>query len=410
VRHPWGIVDYHLYLAGIETGRNNTLRSNSMMVFDGDECRPFFFEDFFDDSTDNPCVFGKPKILFCILPIANEGAVFKGRQYILGFDTIERTLFARHFHWSPKTMGDVRADWEEGVTVYSFTIPSLATILRRSFSESDGRLNMGLLSCSPLCETFEGVCDDPGMEIVLAVEFCQWVVDCAEGIFAMDEIAVAKLSYELTYYMDQCRLVLQRASYRAWFAVRDGLSMEAYSHKHSYNQYINDLYTYGKSTDDGSLRNREWQPPSVDTCNEIRENHRNKSREETEKKLEDLFTLPNTDTPPESPGKIFARMLSKTDKSQAAVLLYPPGAPGTPSPPLQYRSVPQRPLSPCSPGIVTPVREDFEDFEATEYHKVPLSLLLIRTMDLIQAHPELDKIENRGRFGSLLTDIGVCVK
>lgn len=66
-------------------------------------------------------------------------------------------------------------------------------------------------------------------------------------------------------------------------------------------------------------------------------------------------------------------------------------------------------MSPGSPVVVrsAPVQDD--GLEITEYNHMPLLRLLNNVLDLIQGQPDLDMLENRGRFGALLTEMGICV-
>ncbi|KAB8075023.1 hypothetical protein BDV29DRAFT_113605 [Aspergillus leporis] len=405
VTHPWEIVDYHLYLCSVEKGKDTHARRNGLFVFDGIDCRPIYYNELFEERAFDQCNIGEePQFLFWVLPIADLGPSFNGRHYVLGFDYKRRTLFARHFDWIPNKTDDIWCVWELGFTMYSVTIPDLVILLESGLSD-DVHVGLGLLSSSPYCMAL-GTSDDPGMEIVITILFCQWVLDFAEAIFEQDEDTMKIFKERLAHYVEECRVILARASYRAWFASRDGYTKKAYQRNSSINKFTSDLFIFSKSVESGSLKNRSWRAPGLETCNMLRRKDRAQRRAETERQLESLFIIPETDTPPETPEKYFERMLARSKESLIA--LYPAGPPRTPSP-HQDGSVPPYCGSPMSPGIVK-AKEADEDFEVTDFHKIPLPLLLKQIIDLVEARPELDSADHRVRFGELLSKLGIGVQ
>ncbi|KAF7595767.1 hypothetical protein BBP40_004898 [Aspergillus hancockii] len=406
VTHPWEIVDYHLYLCSVEKGKDTHARRNGMFVFDGIDCRPIYYNELFEERAFEACNIGEePQFLFWVLPIADLGPSFNGRHYVLGFDYKSRTLFARHFDWIPNKTDDLWCVWDLGFTMYSVTIPDLVILLESGLSE-DVHIGLGLLSSSPYCMAL-GTGDDPGMEIVITILFCQWVLDFAETIFEQDEDTTRIFEERLTHYVEECRIILARASYRAWFASRDGYTKEAYQRNSSINKFTSDLFTFSKSVESGSLKHRSWCAPGLETCNILRQKDRAQRKAETEQQLENIFIIPETEIPPESSEKYFEGMLARSKDSLLA--LYSVGPPRTPSP-HQDGSVPPYCWSPMSSGIVKPEDEADDDFGVTEYHKIPVTLLLKHIIDLVDARPELDSADNRTRFGKLLTELGIGVQ
>jgi hypothetical protein len=194
--------------------------------------------------------------------------------------------------------------------------------------------------------------------------------------------------------------------------VRDGYSKEQYKVKTTINQYTNDLYTFEKSAEDGSLKGRPWAAPGLETCNQLRFNHRMQRRKEAEQRLEDLFVPPESDDV-ESQEAVLQGILAKSQQSPMnSSAVAPVDVPRTPSPKTQYTSPPlsEQFFSPGFPGIVTPATEPYGEFGITEYHQVPLPALLDRAAELVQAHPELDTFANRDRVGDLLTGMGAAAQ
>lgn len=424
VKHPWGIIDYHLYLNSLEAGKDMHIRRENLYLFDDTDCEPIRYCDLFvteiyrmeEDSQ-------RARLLFAILPIAEKGAVFGERNYVLGYDWKYRSLFARHFNWMPHDIRDIWSVWSEGTTVYTISISRLFNLLQSTFQKRTGRAGEGILSSNPLCASLQ-VGDDPGMEMVIVTMFAQFAADFIDVIFIQEEYQKQKFRHQLAYYEDQCRQVLQRASYRAWFALRPGSARAKYrteknDENDSFRQLLQDLYALEdeerqeqEQSHGFVMQGGEWRAADLETKTWQREEDRQRRREEAVRRLEGLFAIPDDLPCTQSPGQAFENIMIKAGEHPTIDENYPPDAPRTPSPPFRHRSVLQQIqcLSPGSPGIVRPATEEFDDFEVTEYHKIPLPLLLGRALELLEERPDLDSLDNRGRFGSLLTDLGVRVR
>ncbi|KAH8425714.1 uncharacterized protein LDX57_003461 [Aspergillus melleus] len=401
VCHPWDVVDYHLYLCGIEKGTDIHSRRNGMYVYDGLDCRPVSYRELFDDEAFDPSNIGEdPKFLSWILPVSNGGSSFEGRSYVLGFEYRSRTLFVRQFHWLPGETDDIWCVWDEGFTMYRLSIPELIGVLDSVLSGT-ADVGRGILTCHALC-MIPRTGDDPGLEIVITILLSQWVIDFAAVFSGMDPTACNQFTKTLTTYMEDCRLILQRASYRAWFASRDGHTMRDYNRKGAIDKYTNDLYTFSQSAESGSLKDKSWHAPSLDTCNMLRRRERSLRRERTEWKLEGLFMRPATALPVETPEQVLKKMLARIEP------------PGTPSP-LQSpsESAHRDPSSGDSSGVQSPdvvAAEPSLIFEATDFHKIPLALLLERFLELVETYPGLDTPGHRRLFGRFLSEIGIDIE
>lgn len=410
VTHPWHIVDYHLYLLQIEGKKDLTARRNGVLLRDGVDCRPLSYEEMLEDEdTFDPGLVGEePSVLFAALPVPEHLIQFNGATYVLEYDWNLRTLGARHFVWVPEDLRNIEYVWSEGVIIYAVPIVEIVDVMKASLAERYRRIEF--LSTNSRCTTPYMAHDDPGMELVVAYMFCQFAVDFAEVIFPEEmDHDIENFKSELSSIMEEIRLTLQRASYRAWFAVRDGLSMEKFSQKMSFDRYLNDLFTYNKSVEEGSLRGKKWHAPGLDTCKKIRDTDSNNRRVRNERQLKDLFAPLDKDSHPEPQEAVFERMLVKADEDEANALL-DTELPQIPSTPLLYElDFDALDLSPGSPIVVSPTATQDDGFEITEYHHISLWRLLSDTLNLLQTRPELDTLENRGRFGALLTDMGACL-
>ncbi|KAL4868165.1 hypothetical protein BDV12DRAFT_170173 [Aspergillus spectabilis] len=418
VSHPWHIVDYHLYLCSAERSQTLEARREGVYLYDGAECRRLPYEEFVEDRTlMSQCFPGdQPQLLFGILPIADRhhfadrNPSFDGRHYVLGFDYDCKTLYARHFDWFPHDLSDIWCVWDSGRNAYTVTVPDLIHIMETSLEKGEMHVGMGILSSSQYCLALE-YNDDPGLEIIIATLWCQWLLDFSEVLFKQNTGCLPEFQTRLGTYVEQGRLILQRASYRAWFAVRDGYSKQQYKCKTTINQYTNDLYTFEKSAEDGSLKGRPWMAPGLETCNQIRHNERMQRKKRVEQRLEDLFVAPDTEAI-ENQETVLQGIVAKSQPG--AINLQAMAAaemPRTPSLKSQHDTLAlsERWSSPGSPDIITPATETCDGLEVNAYHHIPLPLLLERALDLAYAHPDLDTFANRDRLGDLLVDMNSTI-
>ncbi|KAL2831986.1 hypothetical protein BDW59DRAFT_181420 [Aspergillus cavernicola] len=420
VSHPWHILDYHLYLCSAEGAQTLEARRDGTYLYDGIDCRRLPYEEFVEDrGLMSFCFPGdQPQLLFSILPIADRqhfadrDPSFDGRHYVLGFDYDCKTLYARHFDWFPHDLSDIWCIWDSSSNVYATTVPDLMRLMDTSLGKGETHVGTGILSSSPYCLALESN-DDPGLEIIIATLWCQWLLDFSEVLFKSTTGSLPEFQQRLGSYVELGRLVLQRASYRAWFAVRDGHLKNKFKCKTTINQYTNDLYTFEKSAEDGSLKGQPWTAPGLETCNHIRHNERMQRKKRVVQRLEDLFVVPETEAT-ESQEAMFQEILAKAQQSTIdCSTIASADIPRTPSPKTQQDTptLSERCLSPRSPEIVTPTTEPWDEFEdAAAYHHIPLPVLLERALELVQAHPKLDSFVNRGQLGYLLADMGIEIQ
>ncbi|KAL4905711.1 hypothetical protein BDW74DRAFT_151874 [Aspergillus multicolor] len=418
VSHPWAIVDYHLYLCSAERNQTLQARRDGTFIFDGADCRPLTYDKFAEDrALLSQCFPGdQPQLLFGVLPIADRdhfadrNPSFDGRHYVLGFDYDCKTLYARHFDWFPHDLSDLWCVWDNSSNVYTVTVPDLIHIMDTSLGRGEMPVGMGILSSSQYCLALESD-DDPGLEIIIATLWCQWLLDFSEILFKKNTGSLPDFQKRLASYIEQGRLILQRASYRAWFAVRDGYSKEQYKSKTIINQYTNDLYTFEKSEQDGSLKGQSWAAPGLKTCNQIRHDERMHRKNRVEKRLEDLFVAPETEAAQDQES-VLRSIIAKAGQGAVGLSAAAPAEISTVPQPRSDRDALNHWESPSPESfvIVTPTTEQCDRFESTAYHHVPLHVLLERALCLVQTDPELDTLANRGEFGDFLTSIGVEIQ
>lgn len=226
--HPWGVVDYYLLLSAAEC-RTLIERRNCMYLINDDECVRVRERDLSDDHFFGPAGMDQnPKLLFSILPVAETAEkgrrTFDGQQYILGFDFSTQAFFARYFASIPDDIADIWSQWDNGETIYIVTVSELLELLDATFS-GNYRAERGILNSTRYCVSqSRQELDDPGLELTIAIQFCQWMIDCADVVIRGADAWLQRhlISTKFCKHMETCRLILHRASYRAWFAVREG--------------------------------------------------------------------------------------------------------------------------------------------------------------------------------------------
>ena len=265
--HPWGVVDYHLLLASVERGTLNE-RRNCMYLLDEDNCIRVLESELFDNQHSDPLgIKRNPKLLFSILPITErtqDGQPFFGRRhYILGFDCNTRVFFARYFSAIPEDITNIPNIWDQGNMAYSVSVFDLLELLNARFS-GNYRADRGILSSSGYCMSqHKHELDDPGLELTIVIQFCQWIIDSVDLVFVNDDEGLMRctIAGEFNAHMETCRLILHRASYRAWFAFREGTAIADYKRKLIIEIMASDLCLFKDTADIDRLRDQ------VSECN-----------------------------------------------------------------------------------------------------------------------------------------------
>lgn len=320
--HPWRLIDYNLYLNWIQKGKDQKHRRNCMYLFDGYDCFPFTYKDFVKSKTNDgwqlPTTGPQRKLLFGILPVAEYGPRFNGVHYVLGFDLDCEEFFVRSFNWLPE-VSDIWSVWHEGVPLYYFSIWVLYSMMKKSFNNKDGIVDILSLSVTTYCE-IEMNNDDPGLEIVIVIQCCQWILDFADLILPQDPWFNAQVFKDkITEYMNEWRQILARASYQAWNAVRDMPPKEIYCRRKWCDQVTLDLYSFGESKKPDSLRGQTWQAPSQAYCDRIRRESWERYQKETRDYFQQAFTEPDSEA-----FVYTAEMLGRHKKEHGCVICSPP--------------------------------------------------------------------------------------
>ncbi|RAL00260.1 uncharacterized protein BO80DRAFT_104228 [Aspergillus ibericus CBS 121593] len=402
-------IDYHLYLAHNERGMDDHMRRNSMLLFDGEECRPCLYDQLSDPRTYYPNGIGQdgdPIMLFNCLPVIRNPASPTMEAYILGFDFDTGNLFVRQFGWFPEYLDDVWCVWNEGFNRYEVQIKALRDILRECIDDCQLDPGVGILSKGKYVAGSWEVAEaseDPGMELVIVIGFCQWILDMAEPLIRRYVSGTENLIQDFHRYEKECRGILACASARFWERVRKGYTEEQEKCEKIKNRYIDRLMALRMPTND-DLKEDKGRAPGLDTANRLRRQYEGRRKECREQSLQDVFIRPKKGTIPVSPGATFREIVERSKLALTSSMLPSPRTPRTASP-LPDGAQPQNGWIATSPGILSSSVEDNNFLEASEYLEDPVPVLLRRMSDLWQAHPELDNFSIRGQLGTILTEM-----
>ncbi|PYI25477.1 hypothetical protein BP00DRAFT_499453 [Aspergillus indologenus CBS 114.80] len=389
LRPGWNILDYHLYLLSNERDRDEHVRKNSMYIFDGTECTIRSYQEIFDHEVLAPFNVGDdPQLVFNILPIINRDASECHAGYILGYSHVNKMLYARYFEWIPH-IEDLDFVWEDGYNMYEVTIYGLLGLLhdcfvKKSFFPGEGILSAGYQQGHHRpSRRF----DDPGMELVMTILFCQWIRDAADPLFGPAYLRIGNLKEQVAYYEQQCRLMLQRASARAWFYIRDGWVPDDLARNLELNAWTNDLYTYCDSM--YAENGIDWPAPSLRKSSELREQYieTHKAENSADVRFNRLFDATADDNNPNPESAALKELTAMIGREQAHYLL-------------------DCAASQCLDNFVSNEDEDGDD----HHHNVSIEWLARRLAYLTLDYPELDSPTNRSHFCELLMRMGVSMQ
>ncbi|PWY83307.1 hypothetical protein BO94DRAFT_547779 [Aspergillus sclerotioniger CBS 115572] len=402
-------IDYHLYLAHNERGINDHLRRNSMLLFDGEECRPCLYDQLSDLRTYFPNGVGQdrdPIMLFNCLPVIRNPASPAIEAYILGFDFDTGNLFVRQFGWFPDYIDDVWCVWNEGFNRYEVQIKALHDTLRQCVDDCQLDPGVGILSKGKYAvgswEIAEAS-EDPGMELVIVISFCLWILDMTEPLIRRHVSRTENLIQDFKRYEKECRGILACASARFWEHVRKGYTEQQERCEKTKNRNIDHLMALCMPTNDDTKEDK-GRAPDLDIAKRLRRQYEGRRKECREQSLQDVFIRPKKGTTPMSPSATFREIVERSKLALSSSMLPSPKTPRATSPP-PSGTQPQNDWIPTYPGILSSSTEESNFLEATESHEDPVPVLLRRMSDLWQAHPELDNFSIRGQLGTILTEM-----
>ncbi|KAJ6006449.1 hypothetical protein N7451_004393 [Penicillium sp. IBT 35674x] len=226
-RHPWGLIDHHLYLAAIERGRDCPTRLDSCMLQEGERFRNVCIDELLDiNASARPFSTYPHLITFMNMPMLplSTLAPLTEQKLVLGFDLQRQLLLGYFFESAPDDLADLCYVWHQGqliidihidrfLEMYQYTVKNHLEIcgvgMFRYFRESKREL-------------------PTGMDLVVTIQFAQFLHDFAELVRGDNS---AEFRSQHADSEDYLRTLLSKASWESWFAVRDGLTLQQYRQK-----------------------------------------------------------------------------------------------------------------------------------------------------------------------------------
>lgn len=242
--HPWGGVDYHLYLNFLEGKKGVTERQNGMFLLDrAMTTNPFLYQVFSLPEPFNPSsISGNRKIIFECFPIPEPRPGFDEGWYVIGLDAASECLFARRFPFTPEYDRELGHRWSEGITMYKFSIVELYEAMQQSLEDGDGEVKFPDQSLREFCQAPDDR-EAPGMELVIVLRCSQFIIDIAELFATHYGDGVDRLRLGIVKLLADWRFVLEQESSRSWMAARNGVTKEEYTGQRPVDEAVYNLYT-----------------------------------------------------------------------------------------------------------------------------------------------------------------------
>ncbi|KAJ5086349.1 hypothetical protein NUU61_007656 [Penicillium alfredii] len=219
VRHPWGFIDFYLYLAAAEKGRGLDKRINECRIIE-DDLRRVNFNDLRDAASQQTPSGTEPHVIFVSLPVPNFSHTFSNRQLVLGFDFKTFHLLGFLFESAPDTDDALWDVWDDGQLIIDMPTSRFLEILAYTMLERPEILQIGILRYfRETSRQFQA-----GMDMTIIIQFIQFLDDFADLVWQDGD----EFRTEYRHHEEELRRLLQRASYEAWFGSRKGLSVQQY--------------------------------------------------------------------------------------------------------------------------------------------------------------------------------------
>lgn len=221
VLHPWGMIDYHLYLASLERSRFCETRLNESHLLTTDGFEQISFDELWVLSTFDRVPTGTtPVIVFVMLPVPPASGVLTNRKLVLGFDLKSRHLLAYIVDKAPDHISDLGEVWDQRELVIDLDVYRFLEILEYTMDGHLEILRVGMLGYfQESTREFQSALDS-----VIAIQFMQFLNDFVDMLGVdSDEFLAAVKPYE-----EDLRDLLCKASYDAWFGACNGESIQQF--------------------------------------------------------------------------------------------------------------------------------------------------------------------------------------
>lgn len=225
MRHPWGVLDYHIYLSHIESKRDELRRKKECHLLETTGFRQVTLHD--EPELDNIPANTNPTVVFVSLPVPDMQDEYSTARLVLGFDLKFDRLQGYFFESEApiENYEDLWRVWNQGggELVIDVPVERFLAVTRHTMQQQVEILEIGILHHYGL--TTRGF--QAGLDMVIAVQFLQFVDDFAELL------SEEPCDFRGLYlpFQDELRNLLEGGSRDAWFDVRDGLDIQQYRQK-----------------------------------------------------------------------------------------------------------------------------------------------------------------------------------
>lgn len=220
--HPWGVVDYHLYLAHVEAGRDKRVRANECYLLEKGGFRNVVMDEDIKSKTAGT----NPTVVFLSLPIPGYDQACNAKL-VLAVDM--RTNMLQGWLFETDTplndYSDLWLAWNRRIGKLVIEIPAEEFLMSvtDAMTKQIEILEIGIMHHYGMStQRFSG-----GFDTIIVLQFLQFIDDFANMFWEdADEIRA-----EYGPFQDELRENLASGSREAWFAARDGLSMQEFRQK-----------------------------------------------------------------------------------------------------------------------------------------------------------------------------------
>ncbi|KAJ5466898.1 hypothetical protein N7475_004650 [Penicillium sp. IBT 31633x] len=225
MRHPWGVIDYYIYLAHIESGRDKFRRAKECYLLESHGFKQLTLRDHLSSAKFSP--HKHTTVFFVTLPIPNAENEFTNTKLVLGFD-LKTRCFQGYLFERSSPLENYEHLWEawarcEGQLIIDIHVDRFLSILRHTMQHQIEILEIGVLHHYGLtARAFHA-----GLDMVILIQFLQFADDFADDLWADAEV-ICEL---YAPFQEELREVLSLGSRESWFAARDGLKIEQHRQK-----------------------------------------------------------------------------------------------------------------------------------------------------------------------------------
>ncbi|KAJ5855790.1 uncharacterized protein N7529_009734 [Penicillium soppii] len=264
-RHPWGVIDYHIYLTHAEKNRDKQHRLRECYLVEQDGINNVILQN--NMSLSNVAHNTNPTILFMNLPIPCHN---RHSKLILGFDPITQNLLGYLFETdSPiEDYGDLWFNWKRNVgqLVIDLPVERFLEIVQETLTTNIEVLEIGILH--HYAATTKAL--PAGIDMMVVIQLLQFIDDFADMIW----VDGSKMREEYGECQKTLRDIVLTGSRQAWFSVRDGTGTSTIEEfrQESLRKVAGAALWYGQSVvdlrDQAAKFGSQFSQPRVKTFND----------------------------------------------------------------------------------------------------------------------------------------------